>query len=109
MKSISLLIISSLLYISVNAQNKKSDLNLIPEGMRSYQFQLEKEARSISNIHYEKTGEPIKGKLSPDGKRIIMEHYVKGNRVVYHVVYADGTEADATKSTCYIDPVAMEL
>lgn len=81
----------------------------IPDGVRQYQFNLDKPAKSLDKLFYEPGGEPVKGTLSPDGSRVIIEHYKKGKRVKAEVVYMDGLKGEVIKSPCYIDPVTYEL
>ena len=83
--------------------------SFIPSGIRQYQFNLPKQGKEIRNLHYEPSGEPVKGTLSPDGNRVILENYRKGSRIKMEVSYADGTTEELIKSPCYIDPVSYEL
>lgn len=96
-------------YNFIHAQTNKSDLLFVPGGVNQYQFHLEKPAKSIEGLQYEKTGEPIKGNLSPDGSRVIMDNYKKGSRVKFKANYGDGTSEEVIKSPCYIDPFRYEL
>lgn len=96
---------SSLLY----AQDGKGQSGLIPEELRQYQLNLGKEAKEIKEINYSPTGEPVKGKLAPDGQRVIIDQYRKGTKVSLKVVWADGVEEEIVRSPCYIDPVRYEL
>lgn len=81
----------------------------MPEGLRQFQFQLEKPVKAIENLQYEKTGEPIKGYLTPDGTRIIMDNYKKGQRVKVDLIQKDGKVESLTKSSCFIDPINYTL
>ncbi len=72
---------------------------------KQHQIYLDKPAMSIEQLEYDKDQTPIKGKLSEDGMRIIMDGYTKKGRVKAVVMYADGERAEFTKSTCFIDPV----
>lgn len=91
------------------AQSLKSDSMFVPGGVKQYQFHLDKPVKSIEELRYEKTGEPIKGNLSPDGTRVVMDNYHKGSRVKMKVTYVDGTTEEIIKSSCFIDPVLYEL
>ena len=93
----------------LDAQTLKSDSLFVPSTVKQYQFQLEKPAMQIENLRYDESGEPIRGRLSTDGTRIIMDNYKKGMRVKYEVIYADGTREELKKSSCYIDPVRFDL
>ncbi len=81
----------------------------VPAGVKQYQFHFDKPVRSIEGLQYEKTGEPIKGNLSPDGIRVVMDNYHKGSRIKAKVTYEDGTTEDITRSPCVIDPLRYEL
>ena len=94
---------------NVQAQSLKQDSLFVPDQLRQFQFQLEEEVEKIEDLRYDKTGEPIKGTLSPDKKRVVMDNYKKGQRVKFSVTYPDGRSEELTKSPCYIDPVTWEL
>ena len=91
------------------AQSLKSDSLFVPNALKQYQFNLEKPAVDIQNLRYEESGEPIRGKLSTDGKRVLMDNYKKGQRVKFEAIYSDGTKEEVKKSSCYIDPVRYDL
>ncbi|MBL7924415.1 MAG: hypothetical protein JNL88_09460 [Bacteroidia bacterium] len=93
----------------LQGQTLKQDSMFVPDQLRQYQFQLEEPAESIENLRYEKSGEPIKGQLSPDGKKVVMDNYKKGQRVKFGVVYSNGKTEELSKSPCFIDPVSYEL
>jgi len=95
--------------IPVMAQSLKTDSIFVPGKLRQYQFQLDESVESIDQLRYDQSGEPINGKLSPDGRRVVMDNYKKGQRVKLTVTYADGRSEEVTKSSCYIDPVTYEL
>jgi len=99
------LICSSTLY----GQSLRQDSVFVPDQLRQFQFQLEEPVQSIEKLRYEKSEEPIKGTLSPDGKRVIMENYKKGQRVKLEVLFPDGRREEVSKSPCFIDPVSFEL
>jgi len=94
---------------TVQAQSLRQDTLFVPDQLRQFQFQLEQEAEKIEELRYDKTGEPIKGTLSPDGKRVVMDNYKKGQRVKFKATYPDGRTEELTKSPCFIDPVLWEL
>jgi hypothetical protein len=98
-----------LMSAEINGQSLKQDSIFLPDQLRQYQFQLEEPVEKIENLRYEKSGEPIKGTLSPDGKRVVMDHYKKGQRVKLNVQYPDGRVEEVSKSPCFIDPVSYEL
>lgn len=94
---------------SAYSQSLRQDTLFVPDQFRQYQFQLAEPVQSIEKLRYEKSDEPIKGLLSPDGKRVIMENYKKGQRVKLDVIYSNGRKEEISKSPCYIDPVSYEL
>ena len=93
----------------LTAQSLKSDSMFVPGVVKQYQFHLDKPAKSIDQLQYEKTGEPIKGNLSPDGTRVVMDNYKKGSRVKLKALYEDGTTEEIIKSPCFIDPMRFDL
>jgi hypothetical protein len=90
-------------------QSLKRDTLFMPDQFRQYQFQLEEPVESIEDLRYEQSGEKIKGTLSPDGLRVVMENYKKGQRVKLKVAYADGKTEEISKSPCFIHSVSYEL
>lgn len=104
-----LIVIFMLMAGIAKTQSLKNDSIFVPDALRQYQFQLEEPVEKIDNLRYDKTGEPLKGTLSPDGKRVLMDNYKKGQRVKFDVVYPDGRVEELSKSPCYIDPVVFEL
>lgn len=104
-----LIVIFMLMAGIAKAQSLKNDSIFVPDALRQYQFQLEEPVEKIDNLRYDKTGEPLKGTLSPDGTRVLMDNYKKGQRVKFDVVYPDGRVEELSKSPCYIDPVVFEL
>ncbi|CAN5609140.1 hypothetical protein BH11BAC2_BH11BAC2_19610 [soil metagenome] len=109
MRKIFLLLIFFSGWNTLQAQSLKQDTLFTPDAFRQYQFQLEKPAHSIDSLRYDKTGEPIKGILSPDGSRVIMDNYKKGSRVRLKANYTNGISEEVIKSPCFIDPVTYEL
>ncbi|MFN0187771.1 MAG: hypothetical protein ACKVQV_03640 [Bacteroidia bacterium] len=94
---------------SAEAQSLKQDTLFMPEQFRQYQFQLDEPVKSIDELRYEQSGEKIKGSLSPDGLRVVMENYKKGQRVKLKVEHADGKVEEVSKSPCFIHAVSYEL
>jgi len=94
---------------SALAQNPKQDTLFLPDQFRQYQFQLDEAVKSIDELRYERSGESIKGTLSPDGQRVVMENYKKGQRVKLKVEHADGRVEEVNKSPCFIHPMIYEL
>lgn len=94
---------------SAQGQNLKQDTLFMPDQFRQYQFQLDEPVKSIDELRYEQSGEKIKGTLSPDGLRVIMENYKKGQRVKLNVEHADGRIEAVSKSPCFIHAVSYEL
>lgn len=106
------LLITVLLLVAVaktDAQSLKADSLFVPSGVKQYQLHLDKPVKSIENLRYENTGEPVKGNLAPDKIRVILDNYKKGSRVKLNVIYEDGTTEEVTRSSCFIDPVRYEL
>jgi hypothetical protein len=97
------------LFTLTNGQSLKSDSLFIPGSVKQYQFNLSKPAIDVQELRYDQSGDPIKGGLTRDGARVIMDNYKKGQRVKAKVTYADGTTEEITQSPCYIDPVKFEL
>ncbi len=75
------------------------------ETKTDYQIFLKQPAKELKLLMYEKNFLPIQGKLSDDGKAIIMKDYERGNKVHIKVIYQDGTVEEFTKAPCFIDPV----
>lgn len=73
----------------------------LPENKQLY---LEKPAQSIKSVKYKETGEPLKGELSKDGKRVFIRNYTHRARIAVELRYADGTEETIERSPCFIDP-----
>ena len=72
---------------------------------QQHQIYLEKPAISIQDLKYEKDDVKIKGNLSQDRSRIIMDTYDHKGRVSFTVNYADGTFETLSVGSCFIDPV----
>ena len=103
----------SLILISISdttsAQTFKSDSLFVPGAVKQFQFNLDKPAVKVEDLKYENSGDPIKGGLTRDGVRVLMDNYKKGQRVKAVVTYADGTTEIISRSPCYIDPVKYEF
>ncbi len=93
-----------MLQSTVHAQSNKMTDEEIQE-FKQHQLYLDKPAIEIKDIRYEKDDTPIKGELSEDGAKVIMDGYNKRGRVSFTVHYADGTTEEISRSSCYIDPV----
>ena len=104
-------IFSLLLFLSIDvkSQTLKSDSLFIPGTVKQFQFNLDKPALKVEELKYELSGDPIKGGLTRDGIRVIMDNYKKGQRVKALVFYEDGTSEEISRSPCYIDAVKFEL
>ncbi len=102
-------LILSFFCTKASGQSLGKDSLFIPDQLRQYQFQLEEPVQSIQNLRYEKSNEEIKGILTPDGKRVIMENYKKGQKVKLDLIHSDGRKETISKSPCFIDPVTFEL
>lgn len=91
------------------AQTLRQDTLFVPGTVRQYQFHLEEPLERIENLRYDQSGEPLKGTLSPDGKRVVLDNYRKGQRVRFNAVFPDGRTEELGKSPCFIDPIQYEL
>ncbi len=89
--------------ISVAQTEKLGDEEI--KMFKQHQIYLEKPAISIQELKYEKDGTKIKGSLSQDRSRIIMDSYDHKGRVSFTVNYADGTFETLSVGSCFIDPV----
>ncbi len=74
-----------------------------------YQFYLTDPAIKILDIQYEKDCTPVKGRLSEDGKTVILKEYREHSRIYFKYQKANGTVDEISKSPCYIDPVIHAL
>lgn len=74
-----------------------------------HQFYLEEPAIKIIDIKYDKDCTPVNGKLSEDGKRVIVKDYTEHSRIYFKYLKADGSVQEITKSPCFIDPVINVL
>lgn len=108
MKYLTILFLSCVCFLGFNANLQAQTERMTDEDIREinqHQFYLDKPATSIELLEYEKDQQPIKGEISGDGFRVIMDDYVKKGRVKAIVVYTDGTKEEISKSSCFIDPV----
>jgi len=99
-----LVICFCLLSQNSQAQTERHNDTEISE-INQYQFYLEKPAVGLELLEYAKEATPIKGNVTGDGMKVIMDGYVKKGRVRAIVIYADGTTEEVFKSSCFIDPV----
>jgi hypothetical protein len=72
-----------------------------------YQIHLDRPAKTIKLLMYERNFVPIQGKISEDKKSIIIKDYESGSKVHVKVEYEDGTVEEFVKSPCFIDPVIV--
>lgn len=63
----------------------------------------------ILEMQYEKECVPVKGTLSDDGKKVLIEDYQEHSRIYFKYQKADGRIEEVSKSPCYIDPVIPSL
>ena len=70
-----------------------------------HQIYLEKPAKSLNKLEYQKDEKEIKGSLSQDGLRILLKDYQGKGRVKVGVTYEDGKSTEFMKGSCFIDPV----
>lgn len=103
------LLVFSAVPAATEAQTLGQDTLFVPGSVRQYQFHLEEPVERIENLRYDQSGEPIKGTLSPDGKRVVLDHYKKGQRIRFSAVFPDGRTEELGKSPCFIDPIQYEL
>ena len=96
-------------YSEIKAQSLRNDSLFVPDAICRYQFNLENQVKSIENLRYDKTNEPIRGELSKDGKKVIMDNYKKGQRIKFDATMPDGKVEHLEKSPCFIDPVVYEI
>jgi hypothetical protein len=99
----------SISFSAVKAQSLRNDSLFVPDALRRYQFNLENPVKSIENLRYDKSNEPIRGELSKDGKKVIMDNYKKGQRIKFDATFPDGRVEHFEKSPCFIDPVVYEI
>lgn len=74
------------------------------EDTEFHQIYLDKKAKSVKCIQY-KEGQNLEGKISPDGKRVLIKGYTRRGRIQVDLEYEDGSEESIEKSPCFIDPV----
>jgi hypothetical protein len=92
-----------MLFASVICKAQTSNTDGNPKW--DYQIYLKQPAKEIEELYYSDRHEQINGKLSQDGKTIIVKDYEKKNPVHVKVLYQDGTIDEFIRSSCYIDPV----
>ena len=86
-----------------------TSLHAIPPSFKEYQFSLPEKAIEIKWIEYEKTKVPMHGKLSPDGRSILIRNYQTGQPLRVKAVLENGKTEEYVKSPCFIDPVIDAL
>lgn len=74
---------------------------LQPQESNCHKFFLKKPVKSLIKIETT-DGEPLKGKLAPNGEVVILLDYKDRKRVKATVEYEDGTREEIQKSTCDI-------
>lgn len=74
------------------------------EDTEFHQIYLDKKAKSVKCIQY-KDGQPLQGKVSGDGKRVLIKGYKHKGRIQIDLEYDDGSQDSIEKSPCFIDPV----
>ena len=74
-----------------------------------HQFYLQYPAIKILEIQYDKDCTPVKGKLSEDGKTVLIKEYIEHSRIYFKFLKADGKVEEVVKSPCFIDPVINVL
>src|SRR5579871_3428018 len=67
-----------------------------------YQIYLTKPAKEIRELLNDKTCEPVNGRISGDGKTIVMKNYPGKTRIYVKVIYTDNTEDEFVRSSCFI-------
>jgi len=80
------------------------------QGVEFHQIYIEeheegKKVKSIDNVRYKDGSGKLKGELSEDRNRILLQNYTKRGRVLIDVTYEDGTTEELSKGSCFIDPV----
>jgi hypothetical protein len=99
------LLICLIFVLNVRAQNYKID-ETGEVIFNQYQIFLTEPAQEIKELE-NMEGEEIKGRLSPDGNKIILENYTKKEKLRVKVEYESGRIEEFTRSPCYIDPLVM--
>ena len=94
-------------FVLVGVSSAQTDSTWHEPKFNSYQIYLKKPLKEIREIQYFKDCQPIKGKISEDQKKVIMEDYIPGNKVYLQLIYVDGTEEEFVRSPCYIDPIIL--
>ncbi len=76
------------------------------KGIEYHQIYLDQPVKSLDNVEYKDGSGNLNGKISKDGKRVLIKNYEKRGQVKFNVTYKDGTKGEFFKSSCFIDPVA---
>lgn len=87
----------------------KKPLSPIESKFELHQFYLQDPAIKIMEMQYDKDCTPVKGKLSEDGKTVLIKEYIEHSRIYLKFLKADGKEEEVIKSPCFIDPVINVL
>ena len=74
-----------------------------------HQFYLKEPAVKILDLEYDNDCTPAHGRLSEDGKTVLIKSYTEHSRIYLKFLKADGKVEELTKSPCYIDPVVPSL
>ena len=74
-----------------------------------HQFYLTEPAIKILEIQYDKDCIPVNGRLSEDGKTVLIKDYAEHSRIYVKILKADGKVEEISKSPCFIDPVVPAL
>jgi hypothetical protein len=105
MKSIAGVLICLFFIVAAKAQS----YNIDETGeviYKQYQIFLTEPANNIQELE-NMEGEKIKGTLSPDGNKIIIDDYNKKEKLRVKVEYESGRIEEFTRSPCFIDPLIM--
>lgn len=76
-----------------------------PSKHQEYQIHLQQPAKSIRLLLDDRSMLPVRGRISEDGKSVILPDYEKGQKIRLKVEYEVGSVEELIKSPCYIDPV----
>lgn len=108
MKYIGIFLLSLTCFFCLNIEVQAQTERMTDEDIREinqHQFYLDKPGVGIELLEYENDQQPIRGTISGDGFKVIMDDYTKKGRVRAIILYADGTKEEIAKSSCFIDPV----
>ena len=89
-----------------NLQQPVNDVQPKPNNDEWHQIYLDKPAKSIEGIQYNKNEQPVEGELSKDRMKVYLKNYDRTNgSVTVKLTYQNGTQEDLKRSSCFIDPV----